>query len=193
MKSTVYRDKLIFLIRFKLLSILKSVIYLIYWRLLGIQIGKKVRLKRLYVLWPNKVSIGNNCILEHNIVFKHDGPWSQGRSIIIKNDVFIGNNCEFNINCGITIHPYSNISSGCKFIDHNHGIKAGELIGPQRSESASIVIEEDVWLGVNVIVLKGVTIGKGAVIGAGATVTKSIPPNEIWTGIPATKKGERKL
>ena len=52
-------------------------------------------------------------------------------------------------------------------------------------------LEKDVWLGVNVVVLKGVTIGQGAVVGAGAIMTKSIPACEIWAGVPARKVGTR--
>ena len=46
-------------------------------------------------------------------------------------------------------------------------------------------IEDKVWIGANVTVLKGVTIGKNAVIGAGSVVTKSIPENAIAIGAPA--------
>ncbi|MGC6482608.1 MAG: acyltransferase [Synechococcus sp.] len=48
-----------------------------------------------------------------------------------------------------------------------------------------IVIEEDVWLGANVVIIDGVTIGRGAVIGAGAVVTKSIPSYAVAVGVPA--------
>lgn len=48
-----------------------------------------------------------------------------------------------------------------------------------------VIIEEDVWFGLNVTVMPGVTIGRGASIGAGAVVTKSIPPYCIAVGIPA--------
>lgn len=48
-----------------------------------------------------------------------------------------------------------------------------------------IIIGDDVWIGVNSIVLSGVTIGKGAVIGAGSVVTKDIPPYSIAAGNPA--------
>ena len=50
-----------------------------------------------------------------------------------------------------------------------------------------VVIEEDVWCGANVTILKGVTIGKGSVIAAGAVVTKNVGEYEIWGGIPAKK------
>jgi acetyltransferase-like isoleucine patch superfamily enzyme len=48
-----------------------------------------------------------------------------------------------------------------------------------------IHIEDHVWIGMRVIVLKGVTIGKGSVIAAGAVVTKSIPPYSLAGGVPA--------
>ncbi|MDQ3796893.1 MAG: acyltransferase, partial [Pseudomonadota bacterium] len=54
-----------------------------------------------------------------------------------------------------------------------------------------IVIGDDVWLGVGVIVLDGVHIGNGAVIGAGAVVTRNVPDNAIAVGIPARVIGTR--
>jgi maltose O-acetyltransferase len=51
--------------------------------------------------------------------------------------------------------------------------------------SAPIILEENVWLGARVIVLRGVTIGKGSVIGAGSVVTKDIPPGVLAAGSPA--------
>ena len=48
-----------------------------------------------------------------------------------------------------------------------------------------VVIEDDVWVGANVIILKGVTIGRGSVVAAGAVVTKSCPPYSIIGGVPA--------
>jgi acetyltransferase-like isoleucine patch superfamily enzyme len=142
--------------------------------------------------WPHKVSIGEGCVLESAILFKHDGPWSSGISIEIGHGVFIGRGCEFNIRKHIQIGHDSLIGSGCKFIDHDHGIIRGTIgMREQESEDVAITVERDVWLGVNVVVLKGVTIGEGAVVGAGAVVTKSIPPFEIWGGVPARKIGER--
>lgn len=48
-----------------------------------------------------------------------------------------------------------------------------------------VIIEDDVWIGCNVVVLKGVTIGRGAVVGAGSVVTKDVPPHVIVAGNPA--------
>lgn len=48
-----------------------------------------------------------------------------------------------------------------------------------------MIIEEDVWIGANVTILKGVTIGKSSIIAAGALVIKDVPPYSIVGGVPA--------
>ena len=48
-----------------------------------------------------------------------------------------------------------------------------------------VVIEDDVWCGANVTILKGVTIGRGSAVAAGAVVTKSFPLYSIIGGVPA--------
>ncbi|MFL9844951.1 acyltransferase [Flavobacterium rhizosphaerae] len=141
--------------------------------------------------WPNKINIGENCSLENSIFFKHCGSWSKGYSIHIGDNTFIGKGCEFNISQKITIGKDCLIASGCKFIDHDHGMELSALMRIQKTINDEISIGNNVWIGVNVIVLKGVTIGNGAVIAAGAVVTKSIPENEIWGGTPARKIGQR--
>jgi acetyltransferase-like isoleucine patch superfamily enzyme len=180
-----FYGQIIFICKFKILHKIIFLFRTLIYKFYGMQIGNETFLPTINVTWPHQVKIGNECILEPNIIFKYDGIWKPGPSITIEDNVFIGSNCEFNINTSITISKYSNIASGCKFIDHNHGTKEGQLIGPQPSVKEKIVIGKDVWLGCNCIILKGVIIGDGAVVGAGSVVVKSIPPNEIWAGVPA--------
>ena len=130
--------------------------------------------------------------MEDDIFFKYAHSWQPGPSIVIQDRVFIGKGCEFNSRRRVEIGNDCLIASGCKFIDHDHDLVLGE--GPMHSlggVEAPITLESDVWLGVNVVVLKGVTLGRGAVVGAGAVVTKSIPAFEIWAGVPARKIGQR--
>lgn len=55
------------------------------------------------------------------------------------------------------------------------------------------VIGDGVWIGAKVVVLRGVTIGDRSVVAAGAVVTTSVPPDELWGGVPARKIRNTKL
>lgn len=52
---------------------------------------------------------------------------------------------------------------------------------PENDED--VIIENDVWVGANAMILKGVTIGEGSIIGAGSIVTKDVPPYTIYIGV----------
>lgn len=68
----------------------------------------------------------------------------------------------------------------------NHSIQDMEAISSDESAvTAPIVIGDHVWVGMNTIVLKGVTIGEGAVVAAGSVVNKDIPPHCLVAGVPA--------
>lgn len=68
----------------------------------------------------------------------------------------------------------------------NHGYENVNVVPHEQSVTKSpIIIEDEVWLGANVVVVAGVTIGKHSVIAAGAVVTKSIPPYAVAVGNPA--------
>lgn len=162
--------------------------------MLGMRIGAGTLLPSVHVTWPHQVSLGSGCTLEQGIDFKFDGIWAPGPSIIIRDRVFIGSGCEFNIRRRIEIGSHCLIASGCKFVDHDHGTARRDL--PMREQAtggeAEIVLGSDVWLGANAVVLKGVRIGRGAIVAAGAVVTKEIGEFQIWGGVPARQIGERK-
>ena len=177
----------------KAIKNVKNKIRLFRLLLLGVEIGKNIHLNDMpYFTWYNRVKLGDNVSLEKNIYFKYVGFWENKKSICIGDNSFIGRGVEFNISKSITIGDNCLIASGCKFIDHDHGLKLGGLMRLQRGSEKEIILGDDVWLGVNVIVLKGVTISDGVVIGSGSVVTKNIPANEIWGGVPAKKIAERK-
>ena len=68
----------------------------------------------------------------------------------------------------------------CSLFAENHNFKDTNVtIKSQGVNQRGIVIEDDCWIGSNVIILDGVTIGKGSVIGAGALVTKNIPAGSV--------------
>jgi acetyltransferase-like isoleucine patch superfamily enzyme len=107
----------------------------------------------------------------------------QDRCILLGN-IAIGRHCLFG--------PNVMVSSG----HHNFGIHPAWLIRDQdrlvsRDSHLSdlrnepVVIEDDCWLGINTVVMPGVTIGKGAVVGANAVVVRDVDPYTVVGGIPA--------
>ncbi len=102
----------------------------------------------------------------------------------------IGANSYINYGCSISasqlvcIGPRANIGTYVILMDNDfHRLDPARRL--ERPESAPIILEENVWLGARVIVLRGVTIGKGSVVGAGSVVTHDIPPNSLAVGMPA--------
>jgi acetyltransferase-like isoleucine patch superfamily enzyme len=158
-----------------------------YYRLLGMGVGKSTMISKVVVNWPHQVTIGRGCAFEEGVCFTFSDVWKPGPNIKIGDFCFLGRGCEFNIRMGIEVGDHSLIAAGCRFIDHDHGLNRDELMCLQLGREAPIVIGSNVWIGANAIILRGVTIHSGAVVGAGAVVTKSIPANEIWGGVPARK------
>lgn len=164
---------------------LRSSVRCFFLRCRGMKIGEGTLVGECYFTWPHKVQIGRNSVIEHNVFFKYDGEYSSEKSIIIGSTTFIGNSCEFNVSGNIVIGDKCLIASGCKFIDHDHGLAKHSTMNVQEPNISPIIIEDDVWLGVNVIVLKGVTIHRGAMIAAGSVVAKDVGEYEIVAGVPA--------
>ena len=105
-----------------------------------------------------------------------------GGKLEIGDDTFVNNGTTLSASLHIKIGSRVNIAPHCTLIDNDfHGTTDRD--GPPKM--APIVLEDDVWLGTRVTVLKGVTIGKGSVIASGAVVTKDIPPGVIAAGVPA--------
>jgi acetyltransferase-like isoleucine patch superfamily enzyme len=96
----------------------------------------------------------------------------------------IGNDCGFSgtvIGCFSKIEIGDNVKCGANTLITDGDWHTDD---PRSTPPRPIQIGNNVWLGVNVTVLKGVTIGENSLIGAGSIVTKNIPPNVIAAGNP---------
>lgn len=77
------------------------------------------------------------------------------------------------------------ITSGCTFLTHDGGTLILRSEVPDLELTAPISVGNDVYFGIRVIVMPGVTIGSRVIIGAGSIVTKDIPDNSVAVGVPA--------
>ena len=98
--------------------------------------------------------------------------------LILHDGVFINNSCSFNCMERIEIGSGTMMGEGVRFYDHDH-IYTAEKIEKWQWTSAPIIVGRDCWIGSNVTILKGVTIGDNTVIGAGCLVRKDIPANSV--------------
>ena len=105
---------------------------------------------------------------------------------------YLSNNVQVISESRISIGSGCLIGGGVLIIDsdfHDLSAAARDASAPLTSSSitltAPVIIEDNVFIGSRVIILKGVTIGKDSVIGAGSVVVRSIPPGVIAAGNPA--------
>lgn len=90
----------------------------------------------------------------------------------------------------ITIRKYSVLSFNVKIVTGNHkstvGIDKYTLVNTHINDiERSVIINEDVWVGVGATLLSGVEIGRGAIIGADSVVNKYVPPYAVVAGVPS--------
>ncbi|MFR3686924.1 MAG: DapH/DapD/GlmU-related protein [Enterococcus sp.] len=105
-----------------------------------------------------------------------------GKHISFGKDIFINQNVTFVDLGGIVIEDHVLIGPMSRIISVNH------LTDPKKRcglSVASVKIEENAWIGANVTILPGVTVGKNAIVAADSTVTKDVPDNTIVAGTPA--------
>ena len=105
-----------------------------------------------------------------------------GKKTTFGRDCFVNFGCTFLALGGITIEDDVFIGPHCVLATEYH---------PENPESRhslltkSIVVKRNAWLGANVTVLAGVTIGENAIVAAGSVVTKDVPDNMVVAGSPA--------
>ena len=126
------------------------------------------------------------------LTFGHGGRISMGSYCFVGDNTKLWSAKEITIGDRVLIaHNSSIFDSDTHPLDarerHRHFaaiITVGHPSGIDLREE-TVTIEDDVWIGCNVVVLKGVTIGRGAVVGAGSVVTRDVPSNVLVAGNPA--------
>ena len=153
-------------------------------------LGRGSRLERVSLLTnPDCLFVGNNVGIAHGARIE---AFLNHREHLYEPSITIGD--------GSSIQPYAHIAAAAKMVigryvlmgsrvfitDHDHEFLDPDIpVGEQALVVAPVQIEDFVWLGENVVVLKGVTIGHHAVVGANSVVTHDLPPFAVAAGSPA--------
>jgi len=109
-----------------------------------------------------------------------------GALIMAEDKIDIGSYCLVSWNVGIADSDFHPLEPAQRLID-------AQALAPffkgrprrPKLKTAPVIIGDNVWIGMNAVILKGVSIGKNSVVAAGSVVTKSVPPNTVVAGNPA--------
>lgn len=127
------------------------------------------RVRKVY-LQRMGVEFGKNSFV--NMGFMKVPNTQSEYKVIIGKNVSIGPNvvciCEASANNGLEINTYPYVIE-------------------KASARGNIILEDEVWIGANVTILPGITIGQCSIVGAGSVVTKNIEPYSVYAGVPAKK------
>jgi maltose O-acetyltransferase len=140
------------------------------------------------------ITVGDNCwIAGQLLVFPHGGRIRMGSFCYVGEDTRIWSAEEIAIGDrvfiahGVNVHDNDahSLSAAERHRHFRELVTAGRASFTEDVRAGRVVIGNDVWVGFNATVLKGVTIGDGAIVGAGAVVVRDVEPYAVVAGNPA--------
>lgn len=158
-------------------------------RLHGVRFGERVRGNRVIIRNKGTITLGDDVRLNSY----PDGElhrtglqtFTDSARITIGNDCLVNGTMMF-CNEAITVGDHCLFGPGAKLVDNDsHRVGREWRVRKLPPASAAIVLHNNVWIGMNALVLKGVAIGENSIVAAGSVVTKNVPPNVIVAGVPA--------
>ncbi len=119
-----------------------------------------------------------------NVNIEHGAFFASGNGISVGDNSGIGLNCRVAgpLSIGNDVMMAPNVT----IVTQNH--ETSDLTKPMRLQTApkqKVTVGNDVWIGTNVVIMPGVTVGNGVIIAAGAVVTKDVPDYAVVGGVPA--------
>ncbi len=190
------------------------------WKTFLGHVGRNVVIGRgVTIRHPHRIRLGDNVVIDDHAVL--DAKGFQDVAINLGADTVIGRNtvlsCKsmgpnsgkfvlaerVNISCNCTLISETEFRIGTKVLiaghcymiaGGNHGTDRVDMpiLDQPMFEKGGVTLEDHVWVGANVTVLDGVTVGRDSVVAAGAVVTKSVPAFTIAGGVPAKVLKDRK-
>lgn len=161
----------------------------------GIEFGKGCRFGGNMIFYRapgTSISIGRGCRFNSNSRFNFRGINHPSiLQTVPGGKITIGDNCGFSgvsIISGCSVNIGNNVLCGANVTigDRNNHENIFKEFQPQ-----PVTIGDNVWVGMNSVVMRGVTIGENSIVGANSLITKSIPANVIAAGIPCKVIKER--
>jgi acetyltransferase-like isoleucine patch superfamily enzyme len=134
------------------------------------------------MLTQGRLEIGRRTVLESGVTVQSaTGRIRLGQRVYISRGVTIG---AVDL---VEIGDFALVGPGCYITDGDHRFDDLVVSVPDQGmrSKGPTVLEDNVWLGANVVVTSGVRIGRRSVIGANSVVTRDIPEFSVATGIPA--------
>lgn len=147
--------------------------------------GKNVKFEdyaEIHGLCEEGLFFGDNVTIGRGVMIRPSSYYGKdlGKGLVIGNNSSIGPHGY--VGCSGKIVIGNNVMFGpkCSLFAENHNFSDTEsTIKSQGVMQKGITIEDDCWIGSNVVILDGITVGKGSVIGAGTLVTKDIPAGSV--------------
>ncbi|MGI0480752.1 acyltransferase [Geminocystis sp. CENA526] len=157
-----------------------------YYQSLGVKLHGYIWMRDIEI--PRNftdIEIESPCALDRGVTLLCSGEPVDKPRIYIGSHTYINRNTFIDATESIIIGEYCGIGPNCYITDHDHGYDAELPPLKQPMVSKPTKIGNNVWIGANVTILKGVSIGDRTIVGAGSVVTKSLPENVIAVGNPA--------
>jgi acetyltransferase-like isoleucine patch superfamily enzyme len=153
-------------------------------------VGKGLWMEKLpYIVNRGIIIIGENVRLSGKSSFAFSQKVYRDPQIIIGNNTFVGHETSFAAAKRISIGSYCYIAGGV-YIADNDGhpddfMKRRMNLPPEKEDVKEVIIGDDVWIGRQAVILKGVKIGDRSIVGARSLVTKDVPSDSAVGGNPA--------
>lgn len=189
----ITRENLPFLNYYGIMLLRKKIYTSLSWtsaKWWGITIGKGCRFNgftRFFRYPGSEITVSSNCLFNSGESSTLAGATRNCRLSTLKSGaaIRIGENCGFSgtvIGAAQKVVLGKNVMCGANTVIFDTDWHFDDV---RTGDDAPVIIKDNVWLGYNVTVLKGVTIGENTLVGVNSLVTKSLPPNVIAVGSPA--------
>lgn len=154
-------------------------------KIMSLNINKDVIIGKKCLI-GKKVEIGSNVMVGDYTYFNSNKNWST-----IESNVKIGKFCSIapGVNIALGNHNYKYVSTHPFLYEKKYGFIKENI--KNDNEELDTIIKNDVWIGANANIKRGIVIGNGAVIGMNSVVTKNVPDYAIVAGVPAKIIGYR--